>query len=710
MSEYIYNLPTEGEFYEILKNTIAPNLTFTQCNLFECLEQIFMYLDGYPVLTQDNQLDIRYFNDNNGNIVDSKESDMKMAMSESRFVNGFITDFQNAELNNVLTYPSKNTFSSIQSKEIGIVDNQDNYIMRVDNPIYNLRSVKVATDTISISYYDGSNATWYDLSSNKGIEIVNNIYPEDLYINLDNLDPTSVLLEDIAPCKQNCLIYNQKSKEIEVGSTYQNLWAKIYVLPNVVISSIRKFFGLYYAPLDGSAYLTAVKTTPDFKTPYTDLKYQIEYETLANGRLLIEGTENKYDGVERLDIGQGASDIMKTGLNLLGMSLKTGVDTLVRTEKFAKGEDKIKVGSIYYENGDKYIATKVDECVFSDFVFQTIQYTKNFNKLSQFIALDQKKRFNEIDNSLTLRSEDVYKEYLYFSLNKVDSATLSDIHFVRSLVWSGINETFKLNPTNTTKIDFATCNTSNYDGTSNSTFGNVWLPLIQYGSANALCFEMAFNSPINANSNFKHDDTLNAWYSKYILYTANDGFADLINIGFYNQLKVVTTSDLPQISSEMISSANATKVGEFTNLNYFKKQNETFAMNYELLCLPYQYDEIFIGENFIKYNGLIGNSIPKMKLKLFVSDTKKYSMFDKYGLGTEINGTISVVLETLNAFTNKGQFNLHIYVNDKIYQLDKNIVSWAICDENNNIYLSANQELGINDYLNCYIFTSHSRL
>ena len=705
MSEYIYNLPTEGEFYEILKNTIAPNLTFTQCNLFECLEQIFMYLDGYPVLTQDNQLDIRYFNDNNGNIVVSKESDMKMAMSESRFVSGFITDFQNAELNNVLTYPSKNTFSSIQSKNIGIPKDTD-YIMRVDNPIYNLRSVKVWLNNFALYYYTSNTSTGRKVTChinfNNYIDIISNVLPTDLYINLENSTSTADL-KTTTLYKENCLSYEQKSNEIDVSNKFNILVFTEYVMPYVIKSSLSKIFGKDIDDSEGTM-------TPDFTNVKEQLKYQIEYETLANGRLLIEGTENKYNGAERLDIGQGASDIMKTGLNLLGMSLKTGVDTLVRTEKFAKGEDKIKVGSIYYENGDKYIATKVDECVFSDFVFQTIQYTKNFNKLSQFIALDQKKRFNEIDNSLTLRSEDVYKEYLYFSLNKVDSTTLSDIHFVRALVWSGINETFKLNPTNTTKIDFVTCNTSNYDGTSNSTFGNVWLPLIQYGSANALCFEMAFNSPINANSNFKHDDTLNAWYSKYILYTANDGFADLINIGFYNQLKVVTTSDLPQISSEMISSANATKVGEFTNLNYFKKQNETFAMNYELLCLPYQYDEIFIGENFIKYNGLIGNSIPKMKLKLFVSDTEKYSMFDKYGLGTEINGAISIVLETLNAFTNKGQFDLHIYVNDKIYQLDKSIVSWAICDENNNIYLSANQELGINDYLNCYIFTSHSRL
>ncbi len=708
MSEYIYNLPTEGEFYEILKNTIAPNLTFTQCNLFECLEQIFMYLDGYPVLTQDNQLDIRYFNDNNGNIVDSKESDMKMAMSESRFVNGFITDFQNAELNNVLTYPSKKTYSGIQNKTIGIADGNTGYVMRVDNPIYSLRNVKAYVETITLTIQYLDETTYYKITMNNAVDLSTNVVAQDVYVNLDNNLSTNENT-DISLYKQNCLVFEQNSKEIEVGSTYTNLWAKLYTLPNVVKSSLRKMFGLYFRSEDKTEN-TSIATTPTFETPYTDLKYQIEYETLANGRLLIEGTENKYQGAERLDIGQGASDIMKTGLNLLGMSLKTGVDTLVRTEKFTKGEDKIKVGSIYYENGDKYIATKVDECVFSDFVFQTIQYTKNFNKLSQFIALDQKKRFNEIDSSLTLRSEDVYKEYLYFSLNKVDSSVLSDIHFVRTLVWSGLNETFKLNPTNTTKIDFATCNTSNYDGTDNSTFGNVWLPLIQYGGGNALCFEMAFNSPINANSNFKHDDTLNAWYSKYILYTANDGFADLINIGFYNQLKVVTTSDLPQINSEMISTTNATKVGEFTNLNYYKKQNETFAMNYELLCLPYQNDEIFIGENFIKYNGLIGNSIPKMKLKLFVSDTEKYSMFDKYGLGTEVSGTISIVLETLNAYENKAQFNLHIYINDKIYQLDKKIVSWSICDENNNIYLSANQELGINDYLNYYIFTSHSRL
>lgn len=683
---YAYVLPTSGDFYDTLKNTIAPNLTFTQCNLFECLSQIYMYLDGYPILTKDNVLDIRYFNDNNGTQVKNSPSDIKTAMSEERFVNGLITDFQNAELNNVLTYPSKKTYSTIQSKNIGIVATTD-YIMRVDKPIYKLRNVKVKVDTFTLQY---DSMAWL-ITFNGLLDITNNVVEDDIYINLEtNVDTTTLAKFDLY--RENCLHYKQKSNEIEVGETFKSFITNQYVMPYVIKSSLSKFTG----------HELASSISPDFTDVKSQLKYQIEYETLTNGRLLIEGVENKYQGAERLDIGQGGADIMKTGLNLLGTTIKTGVDTLIRTEKFSKTEDRIKVGAIYYENGDKYIATKVDECVFGDFVFSTIEYTKNFNKLSQFIAIDQKKRFNEIDSSLTLRSEDIFKEYLYFSLDTITNGDV--IHINRKLIVDGLVETFELNPKNETKIDFATCETSNFDGSSNSAFGKVWLPLVQYGSGNALCFEMGFDSSINANSNFQHNETLNAWYSKYILYTSNDGFADKFNINFYYQKYNTETSDLPQVNDTMIG--NSTLLGGFTNLEYYKKPNEIFALNYELICLPYQNQEIFIGEHFIKYNGIIANAIPKQELRLYISDTELYSILDKYAVGTKESGTftISVIQSDTGLYTAK------IYKNGNLYQLDKNIKSWALCDQNNNIYISANQDLVINDYLTFYIKTSRERL
>ena len=686
---YAYALPTSGDFYDTLKNTIAPNLTFTQCNLFECLSQIYMYLDGYPILTKDNVLDIRYFNDNNGIQVKNSPSDIKTAMSEERFVNGLITDFQNAELNNVLVFPSKKTYSTIQSKNIGIVATTD-YIMRVDKPIYKLRNVKVKVDTFTLQY---DSMAWL-ITFNGLLDITNNVVEEDIYINLEtNIDTTVLTKFDLY--RENCLHYKQKSREIEVGETFKSFITNQYVMPYVVKSSLSKFTGHEFGGLASSI-------SPDFTDVKSQLKYQIEYETLTNGRLLIEGVENKYQGAERLDIGQGGADIMKTGLNLLGTTIKTGVDTLIRTEKFSKTEDRIKVGAIYYENGDKYIATKVDECVFGDFVFSTIEYTKNFNKLSQFIAIDQKKRFNEIDSSLTLRSEDIFKEYLYFSLDTITNGDV--IHINRKLIVDGLTETFELNPKNETKIDFATCETSNFDGSSNGAFGKVWLPMVQYGSGNALCFEMGFDSPINANSNFQYNETLNAWYSKYILYTANDGFADNFNINFYYQKYDTETDDLPQVNDTMIG--NATLLGGFANLEYYKKPNEIFALNYELLCLSYQNQEIFIGEHFIKYNGIIANAIPKQELRLYISDTELYSILDKYAVGSQVSGTftISVIQSDTGLYTAK------IYKGGSLYQLDKKIKSWALCDQNNNIYISANQDLAINDNLIFYIKTSRERL
>lgn len=693
-----YNLPTTGDFYTTLVNTIAPNLTFTQCTLFDCLEQIFMYLDGYPVLTKDKILDIRYFNDNNGNVVSLSPSDNKKALSEKRYVNGLITDFQKADINNVLTYPSKKTFSSIQNKDIGVNDDSK-LIMRVDYPIYKLNSVKTFIKTIYIPLITGSVDSYttktYIITFNDYIDLVNNIVPYDIYVNLETAtsDWRAARL-----CRENCLYYKQNENSIDCGSTFKQFITTEVVMPYATQSSIAKLLGI--AP---NNTLPGYGTFDDIRNNF---KYQIEYETLANGRLLIEGTEDKFNGAERLDIGQGASDIMKMGLNLLGTSIKTGVNTLVRTEQFHKNDSsKIKVGSIFYEDGNKYIATKVDEMIFGDFVYQTIEYSKNFNKLSQFIALDQKKRFNEVDSSLTLRSEDVYKEYLYFSTS-VPGIPLTKNHFEFDFILKGLQETFKLNPTNDTKIDFVSCSTENLDGTSNEKYGNVWLPIIQYGSGNALCYEMSFSSPINANSNFQYVESLGKWYSTYVLYTSDDAFADKFTINYYNQIATYQTSNLPKIDDEMISSDYATKVGGFSNLLYYKKPNEIFALNHELLCLPYKNEDIFIGERFIKYNGLIGNSVPKKELKLFLSTSELYSILDKEGIGSETIGTFSINIE----YVGFGLYKAQIYDGDNLYQLTKNIKSWAICDENNNIYISCNQDLTINSNIFFYIFTSHLRL
>ena len=435
-----------------------------------------------------------------------------------------------------------------------------------------------------------------------------------------------------------------------------------------------------------------------------DIKYQIRYETLTDGRLLIETNENRFEGSERLDIGQGATDIMKMGLNLYGTSLKSGNAELIRTEKFAKTQNRIKVGSLYYENGDRYIATSVNEVVNGDYIVSTINYTKNFNKLSNFIELDQKKRFNEVDSSLVLRSEDIYKEYLYFSL-KNDTQLANKIHVNNDLLYIGLADTFSKNPT-AYKLDLATCETETINGEKNRD-GVVFLPITPYGSGNALCFEMSFNSPLIANTNFKLNQ-YNQWESKNVFYANQDGFADYFTINFYRTRKKLILNDLPQINKNILTNEYITHLGGFSNLLYYKKPNEIFSLNYELICLPYQNQDLFIGENFIKYNGIIGAQQPKKALNLLISDNELYSVLDKKGFGSVAKSNISIQIE--NAYSTGNSYISAYVCSVESFSLDKAIKSWAIVDSDDNILISANQNLAINDKIIFYIFTSHNRL
>ena len=40
INKYLYNLPTSGDFYNTLKNTIAPNFSFTQSDLYSAIAQV----------------------------------------------------------------------------------------------------------------------------------------------------------------------------------------------------------------------------------------------------------------------------------------------------------------------------------------------------------------------------------------------------------------------------------------------------------------------------------------------------------------------------------------------------------------------------------------------------------------------------------------------------------------------------------------------
>lgn len=121
-----FKLPTSGDFYNTLKNTIAPNFSFTQSDLYSAIAQVYLYLDGVPTLDENGVLGIEYFNDNNSSLkYQDSPNDIVKTVTEDRYANGLITDFQKGDKDTPLVFPCKNGLAITQCLDIGATSLND---------------------------------------------------------------------------------------------------------------------------------------------------------------------------------------------------------------------------------------------------------------------------------------------------------------------------------------------------------------------------------------------------------------------------------------------------------------------------------------------------------------------------------------------------------------------------------------------------------
>ncbi|MFA6667815.1 MAG: hypothetical protein WCS51_05650, partial [Bacilli bacterium] len=514
--------------------------------------------------------------------------------------------------------------------------------------------------------------------------------------------------QHIAPTQKNTFYYHKGQNYIYIGSISQTLiGTQFFTYSRLVESVVRKMTGIYYVDtsLNPSREFPITGLTNN-ATPY-QVQYRITYKPILSGRLKVEGIINKYVGENRLDQNSGSVDLSRIGLNMFGTSLKIGNAELVIIQKFSNFANRIKKGTLWIDSqNQKWLANIVTTTIFKNYVICRIVFTKNFNKLSSFIRLNQDKRFNEIDSTLTQTSEDIYSEYLYFSNGDLSSIA-NNIHLQMAVVYYGFVGTLAglENPIN---IDYAVINTYN-ENEAGAKAINRYIPLVKYGAGNALCFEMKYESPITIGTQLIATSEWfgQSYYAQYVNYSDLQGFADIFDINFYASNDTASTtfaSAFPIISQTTID--NSTYLGGFNKMHYYKKSNETFALNYELILLPYNNEEIYFGEEFVKNNYIV-TSLRKSNLKLYTSTSEKYDVLDKVGVGDLISSSIKVSFARTLSLTNlTTAFSMSVLG----YTTSVDIVSYALCDQNNNILIAVNKNIVANSQLVLYVASSHTRL
>lgn len=679
-SPFILPYTESDDFYQTLKNTESPEFTFTQMNAFQCVANVLYFLDGEPTLDKNNKLGIEYYNDKNKTKISlDNTTNYSSSIAEEKYCNGLMADINKGHIQNTITIPNKYSGLAIRYLDYGIQEDNDNYGIPLPYGIDYLTRVYVILNGSFTEVGSLSNISF----NNTKIDITREIVSDIEYLLLDkSVNPD--MHPNTALTQQNAFHFSKGDKFLKFGGNFQFqiTMSSQDILTFVVGKAIARTFG--YTSNQAQNY---------FPRPYvkvsntTEVSFQIEYAPIIQTKLLIQGNENKYSGYERLDQASGDVSMARLGSNLFGQVSMLGNESRYLTKAFSSFENRIKKGTIWKDNNEEWVANDIQNTINGRFTIQNIQFTKNFNSLSNFIQLNQNKRFSNIDNSIVQRSEDVYCEYCYFSLE--NNLVKENIHFDAGIIEYSLFTMLR-------NFDFTNFPTYSVFRNGNT---DISMDFVKFGSGNTLCFVMSFEDTMSAGK-YKDNNT-----RKPIIYTDADGSKDLVSFTFYS-VQPTYTQDLNPNYPLIVNTTNFNELGHFTNLQFYKKPNEIFALNYEIVFLSAPNQEIYFGEQFIINNLMVGNR-PNLPCKVYYSTSERYSILDKKALGNEYVNSgywkrtdkkFSLVIET------GGEVELPL-------ALPQNTISWCICDTNENILIAFNIVNGsLTNDATFYMTTRHTRL
>lgn len=674
-----YVLPSSGELYELLNNTIAPDFTFTQCTLYEAVADVFRLFDAIFTMDGNNVLGIVYFNDR-GDEIAPKLTGLASALGEERYNNGLVSFYQDARTEE--HFPQGDNYAPARTAEIGIPDKGDHcFVLPHEIQAINkvvLNCTLKAGGVVSIDPLSGLPSQFTTIYvSNYPLDITHNVVEKSIW---SSYLPTTDKLQyaDNYLLRQNNTIYYTKGdNKIEIAYSLKTAWGyTYYAFGAALASSTMRQLGLeaqFTNSTNPFPYCFYEPSSPNCNLPsWNEVKMRVEYLTSVNGKLKIESVTDKYEGEMLIDQSNGAVDLNKLGLNILGLSLKMGEPTLNASIRVTTWEDRVKPGQTIAYQGATWVANSCNYLSLGNGYFKgSVAFVKNYNELSLRKSILREKRLTNISAELTQKSEETLVEYCYFSTS----------HAPAQEVCSFDAEVFNYCIANSFGVDtpIKSLDYGVIEGT-NPEAPYIYLPTIRYGAGNMVCFEMSFDNPIVAGimtdespDDKDPDPATHSWfgtqvyYSSYVAYADEDGFMGKCSVSYCFNAKGDFDATFPKVSYPN----RAFLIEDF---EFHKQPNEVFALNYEIAFLPLDQAKDFVGSAFINENFLVSGKTRKRKLCVYQGE-EPYSVLDTMGKGTryeitDITHSSGEIVITHNA----GGDTEH----------------WAICDERGKILFASN--------------------
>ena len=688
-----FSLPQSGELYTLLNNTITPNMTFTQCSVYEALAEVFRLFDAIFTMDANGVLGITYFNEKTGTAtISDKAVAINSAIGEERYINGLMCYYQDARAE--VAFPRGGTFAPLSSKGIGVVSDPSDKVFRTPSPIHDV-----------IGFYQKVNFQIYIASAictinDYEINMTNYLFERGVWSS--TLDVSDGFPNVSGGTKQiNTITYTKGDSYVDVSGSYTDSWGHY---KRNFINATKSALCLALGKVSINDVSNAPNVTPNnqYQAEFFDWVYprlRIEYHTASNGVFKVESYSNKYDGEMPIDQASGSIDLGKAGLNLLGLSFKMGEPTLNVTHRATSWENRIQKGFVLTYQGEQWTANNCRyTCIAEDTYQGQISFVKNYNELSLNKKVLREKRLSSVSNELTIKSEEILTEYCYVYSEHDGAITSTNARsswyfptFFKALA-NSVNAKYS----STELKNLNDCSFAVNDGDGNK---RIYIPTIVYGAGDVICFEMSFDDPMVAGIRFQGSVSgfwgATSYYSDYVRYTDKQArFSECVI-----RLEYDRNSDEYDLNFPILPWGLDHTAFVIGSLIENKQPNEVFALNYQMAFIPKDPKRVIIGKAFIENNFFTNGKVIARQLYFYYSNDT-YSVMDTKGRGSRV---------ALDPSTNQIRMeneDYYCYLQFSPQLGGATYNSWAVCDENGDILFACNS----NQEAKLYFTLAPSRL
>lgn len=625
-----------------LDDILAPEEYFTQNYAYENLLKVGKHIHAIPRIADDkwNEVTFDYLT-----ATEETETNEENMASYSSTINAkehypcLISNVENAVSNiNLQQATTVQDFRMFTSSEVRLT--ADNAIMQTDYPIYEIKKVIVKYNNVDydITDYIVDKFTYSTLTKTKNIR---NSIAYHIYYDYNNTDIKGLQekIQESAievfknPAMVN-ILYNASGETLNKTELINNWWKSKYKIEYMPIISFR---------------------TKQYRTDslnYEDVTTNLVYNQNAN---IIDVT----------DLGENLADTLA----------KIGNPQIVKTYLFNSITDIPKIGTI--DKTTQYYIANVDYEITPNIVKATATYSKDWNKLYEYIGVDSKKRFAQVDERQALQRDINIDDFVILSKTSHMDRTGSRVYWDDELVEDSFiteeqgiplyMDTFKqknnrslYSPPKFVSVKSYTKNGEECLSTNSQiTFttdglSNIILPIQKCAIGNSIGFLFQFKDNYSAGTATYNEN--NIYYNEDIPYSDYLGRIETLTMAFINEIQNIGQYPLPLNRASYYKEDSV--IWNWDNKIRIKKDNrEKISINYQINALTTD-KELIIGSGLSKRNGMLLEKEYVGEIKAYLLNKKidKFYVFNENDIEQEITNI------DITKTNNKKEFKLSYYV------------------------------------------------